>query len=267
MRSPFTSLFGAGFFALLLSGTALSQPAGAVTITYTATQATWVPNPNALVNSRPLQYSAAGTALTTARNFIYQNLIGDYAPAGAWIPVSQLGSGSTGPLVVGEQRFDYYFEAATTINSGPPQDNIWDNNSNLSFGSFYLDGTCDFCGSANAVSITTAISTGRATYLGQAPNGAAGNQNNLTSSLYNIVFGASGKTGTLQYEAYSNITNATPGTNRIESSGGRIIITTSDPILPVPAPLPLFGAGAAFGMSRQLRRRIQRQSNDVSAKG
>ena len=139
-------------------------------------------------------------------------------------------------------------------------DSSGDNTSDLDFGSFYLDGTCDFCGSANAVSITSASSTGLATYLGEAPGGSSGNQNKLTSSLYNIVFGASGKTGTLQYEAYSDITNGIPGTNRIESSGGKIFITLKDPIPPssaVPAPLSVLGAGAAFGFSRRLRRRIQ----------
>ena len=34
---------------------------------------------------------------------------------------------------------------------------------------------------------------------------------------------------------------------------------------PVPAPLPLFGAAAAFGFSRQLRKRIKRSTNAVSS--
>ena len=268
MRSPFTSVTGAGFFALLLSGTALSQPAGAITITYATTKATFVPV--GAGNTRPLQMSASGSGITTARNFIYQDLVGDYAPAGAWMPVSQLGPGSTGPLGTGEQRFDYTYGPATSTNPGPPQNNQWDNNLGLSFGSFYLAGTCEFCGSGNLVSLISASPTGQAQYIGEAPQSTPGNQNKLTSSLYNIVFGASGKTGTLQYEAYTDITNGVPPFDRSENSGGRIIININDPLpptLPAPGPLPILGAGAAFGMSRQLRRRIQRQSNDVSAKG
>jgi len=253
---------GVGLAALVLGS---PQAAGAFVITYETMKATWVPNPNSTVNTRPLQYSGAGTALVSGtRNFIYQNLLGDYAPAGNWIPVSQDGPGSTGPLGSKEQRFDYDFGAATTINPGPPQNNIWNNNSNLSFGSFYLDGICDFCGAANAVSITSASTTGLATFLGEAPDGSAGNQNKLTSSIYNIVFGASGKKGTLQYEAYTDITNVNSMGSRVESSGGKIFITLEDPIPPtsaVPAPLSVLGAGAAFGFSRRLRRRIQSAAN------
>jgi len=240
----------AGLAALVLGAT---QAAGAITITYSTTRATWVPNPNSLLNTRPLQYSAPGTALASGtRNFIYQDLLGDYAPAGNWIPVSQ--TGATAP---GEQRFDYDFGTATTINSGPPQNNFWDNNSTLSFGSFYLDGSCAFCGPANAVSVLSSSLTGQAEYLGEAPGGSSGNQNKLTSSLYNIVFGASGKTATLEYKAFTDITNGVPGTDRKESSGGSIIIRFNDPVTAVPAPLSIFGAGAAFGFSRRLRRRIQ----------
>jgi len=257
MRQSIAKLVSGVGLATLVLGSA--QAAGAFVITYETTKATWVPNPSDQVNTRPLQYSATGSALSTGtRNFIYQDLVGNHAPAGDWVPVSQFGPGF--PLGPRQQRFDYEFGVATTKNVGPPQNNIWDNNSNLSFGSFYLDGTCDFCGLANAVSVTSASSTGQASYLGEAPDKSAGNQNKLTSSLYNIVFGASGKTATLQYEAYTNITNRDPGGSRIESSGGKIVITFEDPIPPtsaVPAPLSVLGAGAAFGFSRRLRRRIQ----------
>ena len=86
----------------------------------------------------------------------------------------------------------------------------------------------------------------------------------MTSSLYNIVFGASGKTGTLQYEAYTDITNGEPPFLRSENSGGRIILNINDPLpptLPAPAPLPIVGVGAAFGLSRRLRQRIQAKAN------
>jgi hypothetical protein len=68
-----------------------------------------------------------------SRNFIYQSLVDDYAPAGAWTPGSQ----STSTL--GEQRFDFSFPDASLTNSGPPQVNNWNNNLSLSFGSFYLE--------------------------------------------------------------------------------------------------------------------------------
>lgn len=258
MRQSISKLMaGAGFSALIL-GTA--QAASAITLTYTASKATYVPVPNVTVNTRPLQLPATGAAINTTRNFIYQDLIGDYAPAGAWVPVSQLGPGSTGPLRSGEQRFDYSAGAATSVNPGPPQNNIWNDNLNLTFGSFYLDGTCEFCGEANAVSVISASPTGVAQFLGEAPDQTAGNQNKLNSSLYNIVFGSSGKTGTLRFEAYTDITNGVPPALRSENSGGRIIINLDDPIAPAPSPLPILGAGAAFGYSRRLRRRIQNKS-------
>lgn len=259
MRQSISKLIaGAGLTALALGS---AQAAGATTITYSTAKATFVSN-NPLSNTRPLQMSASGSGISTARNFIYQDLVGDYAPAGDWEPISQLGPGSTGPLSTGEQRFDYSYGPATSINAGPPQDNKWNNNLNLSFGSFYLNGTCDFCGSANAVSLINASPTGQAEFLGIATDGTPGNQNTLTSSLYNIVFGASGKTGTLKYEAYTNIINGEPGSvQRSETSGGRIIINVFDAPTSVPAPLPIFGAGAAFGYTRRLRRRIQGKAN------
>ncbi len=259
MRQSIAKLASRAGLAALVLGAA--QAAGAITITYSTTRATWAPNPSALVNTRPLQYPAGSNALVSGtRNFIYQDLVGDYAPAGNWVPVSQLGPGSTGPLVSGEQRFDYGYGPATTIDPGPPQNNLWDNNSTLSFGSFYLDGSCLFCGPTNAVSVLSSSSSGQAEFIGEAPNGSAGNQNKLTSNLYDIVFGASGKTGTLEYKAFTDITNRNSMGSRVESSGGQIFINFEDPNPPtsaVPAPLSILGAGAAFGFSRRLRRRIQ----------
>ena len=261
MRQSIANLVtGAGLAALVVGS---AQAAGAITITYSTTKATFVPV--GAGNTRPLQMSATGSGITATRNFIYQGLVGDYAPAGAWMPVSQLGPGSPGPLGTGEQRFDYTYGPATSINPGPPQDNQWNNNLGLAFGSFYLDGTCDFCGAANLVSLVSASPTGQAQYIGEAPlQQGTGNQNKLTSSLYNIVFGASGKTGTLQYEAYTDITNGEPPFLRSENSGGRIILNINDPLpptLPAPAPLPIVGVGAAFGLSRRLRQRIQAKAN------
>ena len=248
MRHPVIHLLAkTGFSAFILAS---AQAANAIIITYSTNSATNDPIPNLAENPRPLQLSPGGTAMTVpARNFIYQSLAGDYAPAGAWRPVSQ--STST----PGEQRFDYNFPNATLTNPGPPQVNNWNNSLDLSFGSFYLDGSCSFCGPLNTVSVTNSPPKGTAMYTGESPNSTPGNQNMLTSSIYNILFGASGITGTLQYTAYTNVTE----NPRVQQSGGTITLDVKDPNPPttaVPGPLPVLGAGAAFGYSRRLRRRI-----------
>ena len=215
---------------------------GIITITYTTDQATWLGIPDYDTNTRPLQLNRRGFALSTGvipntRNFIYQYLSGNYAPAGNLIPVGQ--TGRTGSLGPNEQRFDYYFEAATSIITGPPQINQWVNNLDLSFGSFYLDGSLDFCGPANAVGILSASSVGQAQYIDESNSGInwAGNQNSLTSNIYNIVFGASGRTGTLQYTAFSNINNGNIGQgDRTENSGGTITITVNPSNMNITSP-------------------------------
>jgi len=238
------------------------QAANAVTtITYTTNSATNVPIPDIFNNPRPMQLSPGGTAMTVpARNFIYTGLGGDYTPAGAWTPVSQ----ST--AVVGEQRFDYSFPNATSSSiggtSGLATVRNWMSNLTLNFGSFYLNGSCSFCGSSNVVSVISSTLTGQAKYIDESPtsttgNSVPGNQNQLTSGIYNILFGASGITGTLQYTAFTNVT-LNPFS---QQSGGTIVLNVdaNDPNPPttaVPGPLPILGAGAAFGYSRRLRRRI-----------
>jgi hypothetical protein len=256
MRHPVIQLLAkTGFSAFILAS---AQAASAITITYSSSSATNVPIPDTLANPRPLQLSPDGNAMTvTSRNFIYQNLVGNYAPAGAWTPVGQ----STSTL--GEQRFDYTFPNATSINSGPPQVNKWINNLTLAFGSFYLGttGSCDFCGELNPVAVILSNDKGEAEYIGQSPTSTPGNQNALTSGIYNIIFGASGITGTLQYTAFTDVT-ADP--SLVQNSGGQIIINVNDPNPPinaVPGPLPVLGAGAAFGYSRRLRRRILTKAN------
>lgn len=258
MRHPVIQLFAkTGFSAIILAS---AQAASALTITYSTNSATNVPIPDSFSNPRPLQLSPGGGAMTVpSRNFIYQSLVGNYAPAGNWQPVGQ--STST----AGEQRFDYFFPMASSINPGPPQVNDWNNNLNLSFGSFYLDGACSFCGSSNAVSVINATLTGTAKYIGQSPTGTAGNQNKLTSGIYNIVFGASNIMGKLQYTAFTDVT-----TNPfLQSSGGTITIMTDDipppPTSAVPSPLPFLGAGVAFGFSRRLRQRISAKANSNKA--
>jgi hypothetical protein len=240
-----------GFSALVLAS---AQTAGAITLTYTATQATYDPNPNSTINTRPLQLSTLGNALTSGtRNYIYQGLSGDNAIAGAWTPVGQ--TGPLGSLGINEQRFDYLFPAATAKFTNPTT-NLWIDNVTTDFGSFFLAGTCSFCGAANTVQLlSTTNSDGN--YIGLSPTGAAGNQNYLNSDTYNIVFGASGITGTIQFDANTNITSGSPV---IQTNSGKIVININQlppTPLPVPGPLPLLGAGAAFGFSRRLRRQIK----------
>jgi hypothetical protein len=260
MRHPVIQLLAkTGFSAFILAS---AQAASAITITYSSSSATNVPIPDTLANPKPLQLAPEGNAMTvTSRNFIYQNLVGNYTPAGAWTPVGQ----STSTL--GEQRFDYTFPNATSINSGPPQVNKWINNLTLAFGSFYLGttGSCDFCGELNTVAVILSNDKGEAEFIGQSPTSTPGNQNKLTSGIYNIMFGASGITGTLQYTAFTNVT-ADPSADPpfLQNSGGQIIINVNDPNPPtnaVPGPLPVLGAGAAFGYSRRLRRRILTKAN------
>jgi hypothetical protein len=258
-NSVFQLLTKACFSASLLTSV---QAANALTtITFTTNSATHVPIPDIFNNPRPMQLSPGGTAMTVpSRNFIYTGLVGDYAPAGAWTPVSQ----ST--AVVGEQRFDYFFQNATSSSiggtSGLATVRNWMNNLTLNFGSFYLNGSCSFCGSSNVVNAISSTFTGQAKYIDESPNSTngnsiPGNQNQLTSGIYNILFGASGITGTLQYTAFTNVT-----TNPFsQQSGGTIVLNVNadDPNPPttaVPGPLPILGAGAAFGYSRRLRRRI-----------
>ncbi len=244
------------FSAFILVST---QAANAVTtITYTTNSATHVPEPTIFENPRPMQLSPGGTAMTvTSRNFIYTGLVGDYAPAGSWQ------EDSLTPPPPGQQRFDYNFPMATSSSTGGASGSAtvhdWTNNLNLTFNRFYLNGTCSFCGQSNAVSEISASLTGQAKYIDESPtstpgNSISGNQNKLMSNIYNIIFGASGITGTLQYTAFTNVT-----TNLTTVSGGTIVINVNDPNPPtiaVPGALPILGAGAAFGYSRRLRRRI-----------
>lgn len=260
-----------GFTAFILASAQAAS--AALTITFTANSATYVPNPNSTDNTRPLQLNSIGNAMNTGatpntRNFIYQSLQGNYPVAGplTWTPVSQTTS------TPGEQRFDYYFansqsSSTTGGSSGLATVQNWSNSLNLDFGSFYLAGTCSFCGFNNRVSIVNSTSMGTAQFIGEAISSSpgiskGGNQNTLNSSVYNIIFGASMIAGTLQYSAFTNVTND-PLT---QSSGGIITITAdaSDPPNPpaaVPAPLSVLGVGAAFGFSRRLRRRILDQAN------
>jgi len=266
MRHSFPQILAkAGFCTIVLAS---AQAASALTFTYSTTSATYVPNPNSLLNTRPIQLSPTGGPMTTGsldnrRNFIYTSLVGSDLSTGNWIPVVQ----ST--TAANSQRFDYYFPNASSSGtfpggSGTATVHNWNNNLNLDFGSFYLDGSCSFCGSANAVSIISATNTGTAQFIGEADTSTVGNsnggsQNEITSSIYNIMFGTSGITGTLQYTASTNVV-ANPLS---QSNKGTITIMTNGVKPPngVPGPLPILGAGVAYGYSRRLRQRILGKAN------
>jgi hypothetical protein len=254
MRNSVTQLLIKACFSVSLLASV--QAANAVTITYTANSATNVP---VGANPRPLQLSPLGTAMDVpARNFIYTGLVGDYAPAGSWQ------EDSITPVPAGQQRFDYNFPNATSSSTGGTSGSAtvhdWTNNLNLTFNRFYLTGPCSYCGLSNAVSQISRSLTGEARYINESPTSSPGNlipgnQNTLKSSIYDIIFGASGITGTLQYTAFTNVTS----NPFAQQSGGTIILNVNDPNPPttaVPGPLPVLGAGAAFGYSRRLRRRI-----------
>ena len=51
-------------------------------------------------------------------------------------------------------------------------------------------------------------------------------------------------------------TNGLIATWTLNSTGDAINVVVGAPVTSVPSPLPLFGAGAAFGWSRRLRKRI-----------
>lgn len=263
MRHSINQLFAKTGVSILVLASA--QAASAAMFTYSTNSATYVPNPNTTLNTRPLQLSPLGLALNTTtipneRNFIYQSLVGSDVTTGNWVPVGQ-------SLPLNSQRFNYYFPNASSSTTGGTSGTAtvhnWNNNLNLDFGSFYLDGSCSFCGLANAVSITSATNTGTAQFIGEAPTSTVGSsvlgsQNKITSSIYNIVFGASGITGTLQYTASTDVIS-----NPLQqiNAGSITIVTNSMPTTSVPGPLPVLGAGAAYGYSRRLRRRILVQAN------
>ena len=230
---------------------ASAQAANAITFSFTTSTATWDPQPSPGVNTRAVQLNPTGGAmgiLAPFRNFIYQNLASTNTTVGNWRPVNQVNQ--TMALGPNEQRFDYNFPASSSSTSNPTTYN-WTNNLNLIFGSFYLDGTCSFCGSNNAVSLISSTN-GSAQYINEFNSTTEGSQNSITSNIYSILFPASGITGTIQYSAFTNVSTQ-------QFNGGTITITTNDPIIPsttVPGPLPVMGVGAAFGFSRRLRRRL-----------
>jgi hypothetical protein len=59
--------------------------------------------------------------------------------------------------------------------------------------------------------------------------------------------------------------NGSPQQNVNALTANTYFYAMADLVQPVPGPLPAFGAAAAFGFSRKLRKRIKHSSNDVSS--
>jgi hypothetical protein len=61
--------------------------------------------------------------------------------------------------------------------------------------------------------------------------------------------------------AGQNLEIITAGSSSDTTNGSAIRISTFDIDAAVPGPLPLLGAGAAFGWSRKIRRQIKRSAS------
>ena len=217
--------------AFLSSASVRPEPS---TLTFTTSSVVYVPNPNIAGNTRPLQFSPSGGAMNTGvtpnqRNLIYKDLACNdtsviWTPSGQSLSAAVDYSNTSAGLSNASpkaQRFDYYFDTSTSSAAGPPVVYTWTNRFDLYFGAFYLDGNYSFCGASNVISLASVTSTGAATFTGS--GGGWLNRNALTSSIYNITFGASGKSGTLQYTAFTDVQSTG---NQI--SGGTITITVNN---------------------------------------
>jgi hypothetical protein len=181
----------------------------------------YVPVPNSITNTRAMQLNNSGSAMNTGatpnlRNCIYTGLVCN-ASSVSWQPVGQEVAGNinesfvpdNNPIAanaINSQRFDYYFGIGNSTGNNTI---IWTNTLNLIFGAFYLVGPYPICGPANTVSLLNVSNTGSAQSIATSPSGLTGSQNSINSSTYNITFGASGITGTLQFYA-STITQQSP---------------------------------------------------------
>jgi hypothetical protein len=266
-------------FAALLSA---ALPAKALVLTYDMSigpgsgsfdKSAATGNPN---QARPMQLPITGGANgPNARNFIFQLGTADSAGPGLgspiWTPVNQYGSDSNAVSVAldpGQQRFDYTFDAADDT-SGAPDIYKWNNTFKLiSFGTFYLDGACNFCGADKPVSILDTLPA----YSGSARREADGKVdvdpgnngkpfylagNFYDSNVFNIRFGSTDITGTLQFNANS-ATLYTWAQGGHQVSWGQVVLNINEDTS-VPIDLPpttmLLAAGLA-GIGIQRRRRL-----------
>jgi hypothetical protein len=196
------------------------------------------PNPPNTNQTRPVQLGATGNPIPQ-RDFIYFGL-SPAAISGLFTGVTgwQWGPADPSPSP-NSQRFSY--SGGISSSSTIPFENVA-----LDFRPFYLTGDCSICGSINSVARTNLV--GSALRVDLNP----GSSNALSSNIVPIVFGRSGITGTLNFTAFTNVASG------VQTSGGQIFLTAvENGGTAVPGPLPVLGAGTAFGFSRRLRKRIK----------
>lgn len=94
-----------------------------------------------------------------------------------------------------------------------------------------------------------------------AASDSIGNPLSLNASTGQVQFDSNYTLGSLIFSSaiFNNKTLADLGITSIGTLGTYTLAGTNETIVvkATPGPLPLLGAGAAFGMSRRLRRRIQ----------
>ncbi len=119
------------------------------------------------------------------------------------------------------------------------------------FGQFYFLGNCSICGTVNTQGqiISIAPTTdGSVTRFG--PPGQA---ETLTATAASpIIYGDTGISGTVSFNATALVSN---NSSQFVIANVNFSVFDNPPGV-VPGPVPLFGAAAAFGYSRKLRRRV-----------
>ena len=137
---------------------------------------------------------------------------------------------------------------------------------NSANGSITLQGSFDFNNGSNPYAALTAVGNG--IYYGTTENGGTNGNGAIfafdsTTGSINLLASFDGTNGSDPYGPYAALTAAGNGffygTTPIGGANnqGAIFAFDSGVRDPVPGPLPLMGAGAAFGWSRRLRRRIR----------
>ena len=81
---------------------------------------------------------------------------------------------------------------------------------------------------------------------------AIASRNNLTQTPAGVVDFAGGNTGPVVFNS-----TVTRTAGRVDIISDSFSLVDPNTTIPTPGPLPILGAGAAFGMSRKLRRRIK----------
>jgi hypothetical protein len=122
----------------------------------------------------------------------------------------------------------------------------------FSFGSFYFLGSCSICGTTTTpgeiISIGP-VQSGTVTLGGQ-----PGQFNPLQANVGPVAinYGNTGHSGTVSFNATALVRN---NESAFAVAGVNFTVFDGPPGV-VPGPVPLFGAAAAFGYSRRLRRRV-----------